>query len=151
MMDRYRYPICWEQLAWEAKERADWKCALCGVAHGTLLSSWRTGNPYIVYLQAAHVNHDQDSPDPVLLAVCPTCHGRFLRRKRSRVMVVMCPRRRALRKHFHELNKEPAPHVCRHEADSLGSEKTTAQSCLSPHPHSTKGCTHKQTQGGTPS
>ena len=78
-MGKYRwlYPDNWEELAWECKERAGWRCEHCGVAHGTQAVSERTGVVYIVYLGAAHLDHDPWNPHPRLAALCPTCHGRY--------------------------------------------------------------------------
>ena len=100
MMYRSRYPLTWDDLANEAKQRAGWRCEVCLVPHGAIVRSPRTGNPYVVYLQAAHVNHDQENDYPVLKAVCPRCHARYYRRPRVVVPVLarLCPRRRALRR-----------------------------------------------------
>ena len=97
MMDRSRYPLTWEQLAYAAKERAGWLCEVCFVPHGAIVRSPRTGNPYVIYLQAAHVNHDHDNDYPVLKAVCPTCHARYYRKRKKATPAVMlsCRRHRA--------------------------------------------------------
>ena len=78
MIQRDLYPPSWEQLANAAKERAGWMCEVCMVPHGAIVRSPRTGNPYVIYLQAAHVNHDHENPCPDLKAVCPRCHKRLL-------------------------------------------------------------------------
>ena len=83
MMQRYVYPPTWEQLAYEAKERAGWMCEVCMVPHGAIVRSPRTGNPYVIYPQAAHVNHDHDNPYPELKAVCPVCHARYYRKPKT--------------------------------------------------------------------
>ena len=71
------YPQNWGQLAWECKERAKWHCEHCGIAHGTLAISRRTGVVYKAYLQAAHLEHDPWNPCPRLAALCPRCHARY--------------------------------------------------------------------------
>ena len=84
MRNRQKYPRSWRRLARECKERADWRCQRCGVKHGTLrLSRW-TGREWPVYLQAAHLKHDQENETPELIAVCPTCHWRYFRRPGQR-------------------------------------------------------------------
>ena len=74
---RKQYPKNWEQLARQCKERAGWQCQFCHVKQGRKRTSKRTGKRYPVYLHAAHRDHDLDNPYPVLLCLCPTCHGRY--------------------------------------------------------------------------
>jgi hypothetical protein len=74
---RWLYPPTWDQLALECKERAGWCCEHCGVAHRSQAVSRRTGVVYIVYLAAAHLDHDPWNFFPRLAALCPTCHGRY--------------------------------------------------------------------------
>ncbi len=81
---RKLYPRNWEQLARQCKERADWKCEFCHVTQGNKRISKRTGKRYIVYLHAAHANHDIGNPTPILLCLCPTCHGTYDYRHRMR-------------------------------------------------------------------
>ena len=76
MKNRKRYPPNWPQMARTCKEQAQWQCQHCGEVHGTERLSKRTGNPYRVALQAAHLDHDPENPDPRLAALCPSCHGR---------------------------------------------------------------------------
>ena len=77
MRRRRLYPADWEQMAWQCKERAGWRCEDCGVAHGTRLISERTGVVTTVYLAAAHLDHDPWNPDARLAALCPACHARY--------------------------------------------------------------------------
>jgi hypothetical protein len=95
---RERYPVNWEQLAWEAKQRAGWICESCGIAHGSQLVSERTGVVYTVYLAACHVNHDPWNPMPELRVWCPACHMRYdySYRERQRRMELERMRHRAL-------------------------------------------------------
>jgi len=37
----------------------------------------RSKQPYIVYLHAAHVNHDPDNQEAELRALCPSCHLQY--------------------------------------------------------------------------
>jgi hypothetical protein len=75
-MYRKRYPPTWEQLAEACKIRAGWCCEHCGVEQYALVES-RKGTPYIIYLHAAHKNHDPDNPNPELLCLCISCHARY--------------------------------------------------------------------------
>jgi hypothetical protein len=115
MMQRSRYPYNWEQLAYQAKERAGWMCEECLVPHGAIVRSKRSGNPYVIYLHAAHVNHDHDNPSPVLKAVCSRCHQCHYRCKRVSISSVplMCKRRRALRRKSDEEAKKLARNAWR--------------------------------------
>src|SRR5436853_6036125 len=81
---RKQYPPNWEQLAWQCKEHAGWQCVKCHVKQGATRVSKRTGAVYTVYLHAAHAHHDPGNPTPVLLCLCPTCHGRYDHRYRMR-------------------------------------------------------------------
>src|SRR5579859_6016937 len=80
MHNRKKYPKHWHKLARACKERARWLCQKCGIAHGTPRFSIWTLKEWPVYLQAAHVNHDQESEAPELVCVCPACHWRYYRR-----------------------------------------------------------------------
>ena len=79
MRNRERYGKDWKKRARAAKERAGWKCAKCGVRHGTLRYSNWTEREWPVYLQAHHLNGDPENPQADLLVVCPRCHWRFFR------------------------------------------------------------------------
>jgi hypothetical protein len=67
------YPPTWRQTARQCKEQAGWRCEQCGVAHGTLRYS-KAGKLYIVYLAAAHLDHDPSNPTARLRALCQRCH-----------------------------------------------------------------------------
>lgn len=88
MTKRHLYPDNWEELARACKEAAGWKCEQCQMPHLSLATSTRTGNPYIVYLHAAHVNQDPRNPEPVLKCLCPGCHSRHDSRYRERQLRV---------------------------------------------------------------
>lgn len=80
-----RYARNHKERARQCKEQAGWKCTKCGAEQfSTRYSKW-TGNPYLVYLQAAHVNHDQSNPNAVLVCVCASCHWKHYRRENSRL------------------------------------------------------------------
>lgn len=98
MMQQYRakYPASWEQLSRECKERANWQCEECGAAQHTIRIS-KKGNPYIVYLAACHVNHDQANPQPELKCLCVVCHGRLDYQERQRAARVHLERIKHLR------------------------------------------------------
>ena len=80
MKNRHKYPRNWRHLARACKEKAGWRCEKCGIAHGTPRWSIWTEREWPVYLQAAHVHHDQANEEPALIAVCPSCHYRYFRR-----------------------------------------------------------------------
>ncbi len=74
---RKQYPKNWEQLAWQRKKEAQWTCEFCYIKQGAIRISRRTGEGYTVYLHAAHRDHDIGNSHPILLCLCPTCHGRY--------------------------------------------------------------------------
>ena len=80
MRNRKAYPRNWPRLARACKEAARWHCQKCGVKHGWLRYSIWTGRYWPVYLQAAHINHDQENEAPELVAVCARCHWRYYRK-----------------------------------------------------------------------
>ncbi len=73
---RKRYPENWEAIAQACKELAGWTCQHCGIEQYALVES-RAGRPYIIYLHAAHVYHDQSNQQPELLCLCISCHARY--------------------------------------------------------------------------
>jgi hypothetical protein len=81
---RWAYPANWEELARQCKERANWRCEDCGVPHGAVAISRRTGVVYVVRLAAAHLDHDPWNPSPRLRALCPSCHARYDQSHRER-------------------------------------------------------------------
>ncbi len=95
------YPPEWPHLARVFKEQKGWRCERCGIMQGRTRKSKRTGDRYTVYLHAAHVQfNDTLNPNPDLLCLCPTCHGRYDYRLRARARRVSLERRkhqRALR------------------------------------------------------
>lgn len=77
MTNKHLYPNDWPLLRAQCLERAEYQCEHCGIEDETPARSERTGRPYIVYLHAAHKNHDKLNPSPELIALCPSCHGRY--------------------------------------------------------------------------
>lgn len=75
--NRELYPSNWQDLARACKERANWKCEQCGMAHGSELVGRKRGNRYKVRLTAAHLDHDPENPEPRLIALCEACHLRY--------------------------------------------------------------------------
>jgi hypothetical protein len=63
---------------------AGWRCEYCHITHSAERISKRTGEPYPVYLHAAHRDHDVGNLNPILLCLCPACHGRYDYRYRMR-------------------------------------------------------------------
>lgn len=82
---KHRYPANWPHLSHQCKCGAGWRCQRCHIRHGATRVSRRTGQVYQVWLHAAHVRlHDTMNPNPELLSLCPTCHGRYDHRLRLR-------------------------------------------------------------------
>lgn len=90
-----RYPHNWEELALECKDNANWRCEQCGVANGTPRIGIKRGNPYVVRLTAAHLDHDPENPNPRLMALCEVCHLRY-----DRFLHGRNARRTKYRKHY---------------------------------------------------
>lgn len=89
-MERDRYPIHWEVIARQIKDKADWKCQMCGK------QCRRPGEPFDTHkntLTVAHLNHiPEDVREENLMAMCAPCHLRYdakhhaeTRRKRKNV------------------------------------------------------------------
>jgi hypothetical protein len=74
------YPADWKLRAAACLARAGYRCEACGIAHGVLRVGKRSRQPYIVYLHAAHVNHDPENQEAELRALCPSCHLKHDRR-----------------------------------------------------------------------
>lgn len=76
-MQQHLYPTDWHARAYACLKRAGWRCEACGVPQGILRVGKRSKQPYIVYLHAAHVNHDPDNQEAELRALCPSCHLQY--------------------------------------------------------------------------
>jgi hypothetical protein len=77
MKNKHLYPPEWKQLSRACRERADFRCQICGIRQGMERISKR-GNPYKVTLQACHKDHAQRSnPEAELLCLCAICHWWF--------------------------------------------------------------------------
>ena len=66
------YPSDWKLRAAACLARAAYRCEDCGTPHGVLRVGNRSKSPSIVYLHAAHVNHDPENPQAKLRALCPS-------------------------------------------------------------------------------
>jgi len=91
---RWAYPKNWDQLAWECKERAQWRCEGCGVAHHARLIDPQTGVVTRAHLCAAHLDHDIWNPRPRLRALCRSCHVRYDYSQRERARWLALERQR---------------------------------------------------------
>jgi hypothetical protein len=80
MIQQELYPLDWKARAAACLERAGYRCEHCGIAHGVLRVGKRSKSPYVVYLHAAHINHDPENPMASLKALCPACHMKHDRR-----------------------------------------------------------------------
>jgi len=79
-MQQHLYPTDWKARAAACLARAGYRCEDCGIPHGVLRVGKRSKRPYVVYLHAAHVNHDPDNQEAQLKALCPACHMKYDRR-----------------------------------------------------------------------
>jgi hypothetical protein len=79
-MQQHLYPADWKLRAAACLARAGYRCEDCGIPHGVLRVGKKSKSPYIVYLHAAHVNHDPENPQAALRALCPSCHMKHDRR-----------------------------------------------------------------------
>jgi single stranded DNA-binding protein len=61
-MQQELYPSDWKLRAHACLAQAGYRCEDCGTPHGVLRVGKRSKSPYVVYLHAAHVNHDPDNP-----------------------------------------------------------------------------------------
>jgi hypothetical protein len=72
---RERYPNNWEELSVSYRASVYWRCEQCGIYH----REWRVGKNrvYQENIQAAHLDHDPENPNPRLMAMCQPCHLRY--------------------------------------------------------------------------
>jgi hypothetical protein len=85
-MQHQLYPSDWKLRAHACLAQAGYRCEDCGIPHGVLRVGRRSKSPYVVYLHAAHVNHDPENPQAELRALCPSCHMKHDRRtERKRI------------------------------------------------------------------
>ena len=71
-MDLKRYPKNWKEIAFEIKQKAGWRCEVCGK------QCRRPGEPFDTHkrtLTVAHLNHTPEDVRPEnLKAMCAPCH-----------------------------------------------------------------------------
>lgn len=74
-MNRKLYPANWDEISREVKDRAGWRCQLCGKdcrPPGEPLDTHRNT------LTTAHLDHDPTNHDTArLAALCAPCHLRY--------------------------------------------------------------------------
>jgi hypothetical protein len=74
-MDKKRYPPNWKEIATDIKEKADWRCQVCG------MQCRRPSEPFDTHkrtLTVAHLNHTPEDCRPEnLKAMCAGCHLRY--------------------------------------------------------------------------
>lgn len=99
------YPSDWKLRAAACLARAGYRCEDCGTPHGVLRVGNRSKSPYIVYLHAAHLNHDPENPQAELRALCPSCHMKHDRRtERTRSDVQTNARIAARKQGYHVIS-----------------------------------------------
>jgi DNA-directed RNA polymerase specialized sigma24 family protein len=79
-MQQHLSPTNWKRRAQACVARAGYRCANCGIPHGVRRVGKKSKSFYVVYLHAAHVNHDPHNPQAELRAVYPACHLTYDRR-----------------------------------------------------------------------
>lgn len=62
--------------AYAAKKRAGFRCENCGRPDRTVGLN-RKGQPWMMYLQGAHRDHDKHNPHARYLCLCPKCHDEY--------------------------------------------------------------------------
>jgi hypothetical protein len=114
---RKQYPRNWEILSRQCKEQAGNQCAFCHIRQGAQRISRRTGAVYTVFLHAAHKNHDVGNVTPVLLCLCPTCHGRYdFQYRRMTQQIALERMKHQFVLHAHRASKEQHNHVKQNHA-----------------------------------
>ena len=93
---RQEYPEQWEALAAACREAANNTCEHCGARQHEIRTS-KKGNPYFIYLHAAHRNHDKQNPTPALICLCVACHARYDYEHRERKAAARLERLKHLR------------------------------------------------------
>ena len=93
-MQHHLYPADWRSRAQACLEQAGYRCEDCGMRHGSLRVGQHRYNLYVVYLHAAHVNHDPQNPQAELRALCPACHMKYDRCTECTAQGRHLPRRR---------------------------------------------------------
>jgi hypothetical protein len=70
------YAPNWKQRVRERRERVGNQCEQCGVPQRSIALNSK-GEPYMIYLQGCHLNHDPQNPEADFRIWCPTCHNRY--------------------------------------------------------------------------
>ena len=74
-MERDRYPDDWKEIATAIKEKAGWRCQVCG------RQCRKPGEPFDTHrntLTVAHLDHTPENMDESnLMAMCSGCHLRY--------------------------------------------------------------------------
>ena len=74
---KQRYPDDWDERARERKELAGWRCEQCGAKQGEVRIGKIHRRPYVVWLAAAHLDHDPENPNARLAVFCQGCHLKY--------------------------------------------------------------------------
>jgi hypothetical protein len=74
---KQRYPDDWDERARARKELAGWRCEQCGAKQGEVLIGKIHKRPYVVWLAAAHLDHDPENPNARLAVFCQGCHLKY--------------------------------------------------------------------------
>jgi hypothetical protein len=76
-MDRSAYPKDWKRRVQARRQHVGDCCERCGVPHGALRISQKTGLLYVVYLQGCHPLERHGDPEADVLALCQSCHNQY--------------------------------------------------------------------------
>ncbi len=81
-MDRKRYPENWDEIAFEVKEAAGWKCRICKV------QCYRPGEKVYDFSRVAataHLDHNSaDCGSDNLICLCSSCHLKYDRKQHAK-------------------------------------------------------------------
>ena len=79
-MQQQLSPAGWKRRAQARGARAGYRWEDCSSTPCVLRMGKRSKSACVVYLHAAHVNHDPHNPQAELRALCPSCHLKYDRR-----------------------------------------------------------------------
>jgi hypothetical protein len=86
-----RYPANWKEIAYQIKEKAQWRCQKCGLqcfSPRDDVSSMERSQKARQTLTVHHWNYrPEDNHSENLAALCTTCHLSFHNRRQSNVAI----------------------------------------------------------------
>ncbi len=76
-MDKSAYPPGWRKKVEARRKEVGDCCERCGVPHGALRISKKSGLLYVVYLQGCHPLEHHGDPEADVMALCQSCHNQY--------------------------------------------------------------------------